>query len=95
VDGFIFFEKALEIARAKGYPSLEAETLLDYALLRAQNDGAEEAVAYLERSVELLRGIGAGAELDRAEAALADLRASAGDAIAATAGESPMAAAAD
>lgn len=95
VDGFIFFEKALEIARAKGYPSLEAETLLDYALLRAQNDGAEEAVAYLERSVELLRGIGAGAELDRAEAALADLRASAGDAIAAAAGESPMAAAAD
>ena len=95
VDGFIFFEKALEIARAKGYPSLEAETLLDYALLRARNDGVEEAVAYLERSLELLRGLGAVAERDRAEAALAELRASSGDPVAATAGESPLAAAAD
>jgi len=101
-DGFIFFEKALEIAREKGYPSLEAETLLDYALLRAQNDGAEEAVAYLERSCELLRGLGAVAELERAEAALAELRAAAsaelapgGDAPLAAAGEPPLAAAGD
>ena len=94
-DGFIFFEKALEIARAKGYPSLEAETLLDYAALRARNDGAEEAIAYLERSCELLRGLGAVAELERAENALAELRAGESDLSAYPAGETPLAAAGD
>jgi tetratricopeptide (TPR) repeat protein len=100
-DGFIFFEKALEIARSKGYPSLEAETLLDYALLRAQNDGVEEAVAYLERSCELLRGLGAMSELERAEAALARLRPGVSDPTgdvatpARLAGEPPLAAAGD
>jgi tetratricopeptide (TPR) repeat protein len=93
-DGFVFFEKALEIAREKGYHSLEAETLVDYAALRAQNDGGEEAAAYLERACEILRGLGAGSERERAEAALAELRAGTLDALEA-AGESPAAAAAD
>jgi tetratricopeptide (TPR) repeat protein len=94
-DGFIFFEKALEIARMKGYPSLEAETLLDYAALRAQNDGGEEAVAYLERACELMRGLGAVAELARAEAALEELRTGSGDLSTHPAGESPLATAGD
>lgn len=97
-DGFIFFEKALEIAREKGYHSLEAETLVDYAALRAQNDGAEEAAAYLERACEILRGLGAlgiSGELERAETALAELRGGDGTLSRHTAGESPLAAAGD
>jgi tetratricopeptide (TPR) repeat protein len=74
-DGFTFFEKALEIARLKGYPSLEAETLLDYAALRSDNGGREEAVAYLERACEILRGLGAQGELARARKALEALQA--------------------
>lgn len=94
-DGFIFFEKALEIARMKGYLNLEGETLVDYAALRAQNDGAEEATAYLERACEILRGLGAVGELERAQAALEELRAGSGDLSGHPAGESPLAAAGD
>lgn len=94
-DGFTFFEKALEIAREKGYPYLEAETLLDYAALRAQNDGAEEATAYLERACEILRGLGAVGELERAKAALEELRAGSGDLSGHPSGQSPLAAAGD
>ncbi len=57
-DGFTFYEKALEIAREKAYPLLEGETLLDYALLRAQTGGTEEAVAYLERAREIFQSLG-------------------------------------
>ena len=84
-DGFIFYEKALEIAREKGYPFLEGETCLDYALMRAQSGGVEEAQAYLERAVDIFRHLGTLRELERAERALADL---------APAAEPPMAAAA-
>ena len=58
-DGFTFFEKALQIAREKGYPSLEAETLVDYAELRRNAGGGEEAEAYLERARELFIQLGA------------------------------------
>jgi len=91
-DGFTFFEKALEIAREKGYPFLEGETLLDYAALRAQNDGYEEAAAYLERAAEIFRELGAAGELERAKRSLAELR-STGELE--LAGESPIAAAGD
>ncbi|MFL5538168.1 MAG: tetratricopeptide repeat protein [Longimicrobiaceae bacterium] len=97
-DGFTFFEKALEIAREKGYLSLEAETLVDYATLRAQNDGTEEAIAYLERACEILRGLGArgiSGELERAEAALEELRTGVGDLSNYPTGETPLAAAGD
>jgi tetratricopeptide (TPR) repeat protein len=73
-DGFIFFEKALEIAVEKGYPFLEAETLRDYAQLRRQSDGVEEAQAYLERARDLFQELGAVHEVARIEAALAQLR---------------------
>lgn len=73
-DGFTFYEKALQIAREKGYPSLEAETLADYAELRGRNGGAEEAVAYLERARELFLELGSVQDLERAEQVLAQLR---------------------
>ncbi len=92
-DGFIFFEKALEIAREKGYPSLEAETLADYAVLRSQNGGQEEAVAYLERACDLFRELGALGELERAQHALREMRAGV-DALEPE-GEAPLAAAGD
>ena len=92
-DGFIFFEKALEIARDKGYISLEAETLVEYARLRAQNDGGEEAIAYLERAGEIFRSLGAVGEVERTERRLAEVRA--GAEVLPEAGEAPLAAAGD
>ncbi|MBD0319580.1 MAG: tetratricopeptide repeat protein [Gemmatimonadetes bacterium] len=71
VDGFTFFEKALEIARDKGYPYLEAETLAQYADLRLRTGGVEEAQAYLERARDMFRELGATQDLSRAEEALA------------------------
>jgi tetratricopeptide (TPR) repeat protein len=73
-DGFTFFEKALQIAREKGYPSLEAETLTDYAELRSRNGGAGEAVDYLERARELFQQLGSVQDLAKVERALAELR---------------------
>lgn len=73
-DGFTFFEKALEIAREKGYPFLEAETLTNYADLRRQTGGTEEAQAYLERAREMFQELGAVRDLARVEEALVDLR---------------------
>jgi tetratricopeptide (TPR) repeat protein len=73
-DGFTFYEKALQIAAEKGYPSLEAETLADYAELRQRNGGAEEAVALLERARELFMELGSVQDLARTEEALAALQ---------------------
>lgn len=70
-DGFTFFEKALEIAREKGYFSLEADTLVDYAEHRRRTGGAEEAEAYLERSLELFERQGAVVSAERTRALLA------------------------
>jgi tetratricopeptide (TPR) repeat protein len=74
-DGFTFFEKALEIAREKGYPFLEAETLRDYAALRRQNGGLEEAQAYLERARELFHQLGSVRDAAQVETALQQIRA--------------------
>ena len=65
--GFTFFEKALQIAREKGYPLLEGEALVDYARLRIQTGGEEEAQAYLERAKEIFTEMGAIHELSRVE----------------------------
>lgn len=72
-DGFIFYEKALEIAREKKYAILEAETLVDYAQLRVNTGGAEEAQAYLERALEVFRESGSVREQARAEQLLTQL----------------------
>lgn len=74
-DGFTFFEKALEIATEKGYPFLEAEACRDYAELRRQTGGTEEAQAYLERARELFQELGAVRDLARVDASLAELHA--------------------
>jgi tetratricopeptide (TPR) repeat protein len=63
----VFFEKALEIARRCDYQLLEAETLLDYALLREAEGGEEEAVAYLERAREIFGELEHARERERAE----------------------------
>ncbi len=75
VDGFTFFEKALEIARDKGYPYLEAETLAQYADLRLRTGGEEEGQAYLERARDMFRELGAVEDQARAEEVLARLAA--------------------
>lgn len=71
--GFTFFEKALQIAREKEYRFLEAEILVDYALLRIQSGEAEEAQAYLEQARGTFQELGAVHELERAEQALRTL----------------------
>jgi tetratricopeptide (TPR) repeat protein len=75
VDGFTFFEKALEIARDKGYPYLEAETLAQYADLRLKTGGVEEAQAYLESARDIFCDLGAVRDHKRALEALARLAA--------------------
>jgi tetratricopeptide (TPR) repeat protein len=74
-DGFTFYEKALQIAREKGYPSLEAETLANYAELRRRNGGAEEAIDLLARARDLFVELGSVQDLATAERSLAELRA--------------------
>ena len=71
--GFTFYEKALQIAREKGYPLLEGETLVDYALLRSQMGERDEAQAYLERARDVFIELGAIHEQARAEHALREI----------------------
>lgn len=92
-DGFTFFEKTLEIAREKGYPFLEAETLRDYAALRRQTGGLEEAEAYLERARELFVQMGITPSRSRVEQPLEEIRAA--RAVVDEAPETPLAAAGD
>ncbi|HEX6040919.1 tetratricopeptide repeat protein [Longimicrobium sp.] len=73
-DGFTFFEKALEIARDKGYPFLEAETLAEYAELRRHTGGTEEAEAYLERAREIFASLGAVQSVADADRVLEEIR---------------------
>lgn len=72
-DGVAFYEKALDLARKRNLPFSEAQTLADYAELRARADGVEEARAYLERAREIFLEVGATPEARRAEEALATL----------------------
>jgi tetratricopeptide (TPR) repeat protein len=70
-DGFTFFEKSLEIARAKGYRLLEGEALIDYSLHRGRGGQGEEARAMLEQAAAIFRDLGAVHEQERAERLLA------------------------
>ncbi len=72
-DGVSFYEKALEIARAKNLLLSEGDTLLEYARLRARIGGTEEARAYLEHAIALFREIGATYEERQASRALGTL----------------------
>lgn len=62
-DGFVFFEKALQIAREKELPYLEGRALREYALHRAAMGGQEEAEAYLGRAEEIFSSGGTAHEL--------------------------------
>lgn len=66
-DGFIFYEKALEIARDRELTLLEGETLLDYSGLRGRMGEHDEARSYLDRAREIFAAVGASAELVRAD----------------------------
>jgi tetratricopeptide (TPR) repeat protein len=72
-DGFIFYEKALQLARLHGFPLLEGEALLDYAAHRNAMGEGDEARAYLERAIEILGETGAEHALERARSALRSL----------------------
>lgn len=72
--GIVFYEKALEIAREKELRVLQGEVLLQYAGLRMQMGGAEEARAYLEQALAIFSELGAAHERSRAEEELARLQ---------------------
>lgn len=72
-DGIIFYEKALEIARDKEYLLLEGETLVNYALLRIELGGREEAQSYLEHACEIFAAMGDVGERERAQGILRGL----------------------
>jgi tetratricopeptide (TPR) repeat protein len=58
-DGVAFYEAALEMARGADLRFDEAETLLQYALLRARIGGVEEARDFVATAQEIFREIGA------------------------------------
>lgn len=72
--GITFYEKALEIARAKELRALEGEVLLEYAPLREQMGGREEGQAYLEHAWTIFKELGAVHELARTERDLARIQ---------------------
>lgn len=72
-DGFVFYEKALGIARERSLPFLEAETLINYAILRQQTGETDESRSFLERAIQLLDQMGAAPERERASRILATL----------------------
>jgi tetratricopeptide (TPR) repeat protein len=75
--GFVFFEKAIELCQGPDpFPRLEAEIFREYGLFRSALGEREEAIAYLERSREILEGLGDRATLAQIEGDLALLSAS-------------------
>jgi tetratricopeptide (TPR) repeat protein len=73
--GFVFFEKAVELAQGGGDPSprMEAEIYRAYAEFRRQIGEAEEARALLERARELLDKVGDGVALAKVDEELSQL----------------------
>lgn len=74
-DGFVFYEKALEIARARGLRLLEGETLMDYAMLRTQMNAWDEARSYLQLAGKIFEDAGAEPELEKVQDLLGTLEA--------------------
>jgi tetratricopeptide (TPR) repeat protein len=69
--GFVFFEQAIELAKAlERSVSTEAQVYLAYGQFRGKMGQQEEARAYLERARELFDSLGEAVERDRAEAEL-------------------------
>lgn len=59
LNGVTFFEKALEICRARTYPLTEANAYFEYGIFRRMFGDKDEARSFFERARELCAGIGA------------------------------------
>jgi tetratricopeptide (TPR) repeat protein len=69
--GFVFFEQAIELARALDHSrATEARVYLAYGLFRSRLGQQDEARAYLERARELFESLGEAVERERVEAEL-------------------------
>ncbi len=74
--GFVFFEQAIELARAvERSVATEAQVYHAYGLFRSRLGQQEEARAYLERARELFDSLGEAVERERVEAELRALSA--------------------
>jgi tetratricopeptide (TPR) repeat protein len=74
--GFVFFEQAVELARAVEHsPAAEAQVYHAYGLFRHRLGAHEEARAYLERARELFDALGEAVERARVDAELRALSA--------------------
>jgi tetratricopeptide (TPR) repeat protein len=75
VEGFVFFEQALELCRIPGSPPIElAQTQEEYARFDAALGSAESAAARLEKALEIYRRLGTRPEIEAAERELARVR---------------------
>ena len=73
-DGFVFFEKAIELCRSPEHlPLLEGQVLHEYALFRRALGDNEEAREYMVCARTVLETLGATPELQRVAADLASL----------------------
>ena len=69
--GFVFFEQAIELAKAlERSVATEAQVYFAYGQFHSKLGQQEEARAYLERARELLDSLGEAVERDRADAEL-------------------------
>lgn len=69
--GFVFFEQAIELARAvERSPAAEAQVYHAYGLFRNRLGDKEEARAYLEHARELFDSLGEAVERERVDAEL-------------------------
>jgi tetratricopeptide (TPR) repeat protein len=74
--GFVFFEQAIELAKALDRSvATEAQVYFEYGLFRNRLGQRDEARAYLERARELYASLGESAERERADAELRRLSA--------------------
>ena len=69
--GFVFFEQAIELAKAlERSVATEAQVYFAYGQFHSKLGQQEEARAYLERARELFDSLGEAVERDRADAEL-------------------------
>lgn len=73
-DGFVFFEKAIELCRGlEASPRLEGEIYHEYGAFRTRLGDREEARVYLERAKQIFESLGDAFERRRVGAALEQL----------------------
>ena len=74
--GFVFFEQALELAKALDRSvATQAQMYFEYGLFRNRLGHQDEARAYLEQAREMFGSLGEAAERERADAELRRLSA--------------------